>query len=400
MKQKTVLLALFAGFLTIFACTNPLIERVLQTETPTPKKTQEIPTPEITQETPAPVTYTVDFDSNGGSAVPRQTVAEGDTATRPDNPAKAYHTFDNWYADSGLTTLFNFDNKITANTTVYAWWKVEGMEWIPAGTFMMGSPESEPGRDPSPSSSYETQHKVTLTKGFYMGKYPVTQAQYKAVMGTNPSAHRVGGSRASYLGIITDTTNFPVENVSWYDVLVFCNKLSMLEGLSPAYQISGSTDPDDWGETVPTDSNSAWNNVKVVEGSTGYRLPTEAQWEYACRAGTTTAFNTGATISDNTGWYRDNSENRTYKVGLKLPNDWGLYDMHGNVWEWCWDGYGYYTSEAQTDPTGPGSGSLIGRMLRGGGFSSISEWHLRSAWRVTESPFSRDDPIGFRVVRP
>ena len=256
--------------------------------------------------------------------------------------------------------------------------------WIQGGTFTMGSPTTEANRETN-----ETQHQVTLT-GFYMGKYPVTQAQYEAVTGTNPSNFKTPVSPE------TSTANRPVETVSWYGALVFCNKLSVNEGLTPAYRISGSTDPAAWG-TVPTSSNATWNAVEIVAGSTGYRLPTEAQWEYACRAETETAYNTGATISDNTGWYASNSGSRTHSVGEKPANAWGLYDMHGNVYEWCWDWYGDYASGTQTDPTGAVSGNY--RVIRGGSWSASGQ-RLRSAYRYFDYPYSRGNTIGFRLVRP
>jgi formylglycine-generating enzyme required for sulfatase activity len=283
--------------------------------------------------------------------------------------------------------------------------------WINAGTFQMGSPETEPNR-----GSDETQHEVTLTKGFYIGKYQLTQAQYEAVMGSNPSAHRIGGSQAYYLGVITDTTNFPVEMVNWYDALVFCNKLSMAEGLSPAYSINGSTDPANWGE-IPTmpiwDESSTWNNIAIIVDSNGYRLPTEAQWEYACRAGTTTAFNWGTNqITTDQANYRGSFDvyngspsgtflQRTTEVGSFTPNAWGLYDMHGNVMEWCWDWYGTYEDGTQTDPTGSVSG--MAKAARGGTFISTGAY-LRSAYRPSgESnihPYNRGPYVGFRLSRP
>jgi len=266
----------------------------------------------------------------------------------------------------------------------------DNMVTIPAGTFMMGSPASEPNR-----YSNETQHSVTLSS-FKMSKYQVTQEQWEAVMGigTNPSFYHGGAGQEPAVG--ENQGRRPVEQVSWYDALVFCNKLSIKEGLTPAYSISGKTNPADWG-TVPTNSDATWNAVVIVAGSTGYRLPTEAQWEYACRAGTTTAYNTGDTISDSTGWYSNNSGSKTHEVGKKPANAWGLYDMHGNVWEWCWDWYGSYSSGAQIDPMGASSGTY--RVLRGGSWFSSAE-RLRSAIRYYYSPYIRDGDLGFRLVRP
>jgi formylglycine-generating enzyme required for sulfatase activity len=249
---------------------------------------------------------------------------------------------------------------------------------IPAGTFMMGSPESEPNR-----SLNETQHQVTLTQGFSMGKFPVTQAQYEAVMGSNPSVFNPDDNSLVHELI---TADFPVERVSWYDALKFCNRLSMREGLSPAYMVNGSIYPDDWGKTFNE------NAITIVAGSTGYRLPTEAQWEYACRAGTTTAYSWGDTGIF--GWYSSNSSNRTHKVGDIWVNAWGLHDMHGNVWEWCWDQYG----------GGPS------RVLRGGAYNTDGHY-LRSAFRHYYDPlavwtdwenggWTRVLEFGFRVVRP
>jgi len=180
---------------------------------------------------------------------------------------------------------------------------------IQGGTFTMGSPASEPKHN-----NDEVQHQVTVSS-FYMGKYEVTQKEYQEVMGTNPSEFK--------------GDNLPVENVSWYDAIEYCNKRSQKEGLTPAYTISGTGD----SRIV------SWNR-----GANGYRLPTEAEWEYTCRAGTTNAYNTGSNINDNTGWYEANSGDKTHPVGQKPANAWGLYDMHGNVWEWCWDWYGNYSS--------------------------------------------------------
>jgi formylglycine-generating enzyme required for sulfatase activity len=247
------------------------------------------------------------------------------------------------------------------------------MVQISAGTFTMGSPTSEANR-----GNTETQHSVTLS-AFYMGKYQVTQALYELVMGTNPSYFHGGSGREPAAGEIQGKR--PVEYVTWYKAVEFCNKLSALDGRTAVYTTTNGT-------------------VTMDSSKNGYRLPTEAQWEYACRAGTTTAYNTGAAISDNTGWYTDNSGGKTHQVGLKPANAWGLYDMHGNVREWCWDLYDSYSSSSVTDPTGAVTGS--NRVIRGGYWGSDGQY-LRSACRSYGTPDYLSDGnggLGFRVVRP
>jgi len=255
------------------------------------------------------------------------------------------------------------------------------MASISDGTFMMGSPTTEPNRE-----SNETQHSVTLS-GFSMSKYLVTQAQYQAVMGAREDRTITSYGKGD---------NYPIYYVNWYDAIVFCNKLSILEGLNPVYSINGSTNPADWG-AIPTTDNSTWNAAVMDKSKNGYRLPTEAEWEYACRAGTTTVYNTGDTISDNTGWYSSNNGGgKTHEVGLKPANAWGLYDMHGNVMEWCWDWYGSYSSGSQNNPTGAVTGSL--RVRRGGSWGGYGQF-LRSAYRDSFQPYSRSFIAGFRLVR-
>jgi len=267
--------------------------------------------------------------------------------------------------------------------TVDIYYKLVDMVQIPGGSFQMGSNSGDDNEKPV--------HTVTLS-GFYMGKYEVTQEQWTAVMGNNPS--NFTGSPAS--GEVQSKR--PVERVSWYDALVFCNKLSVREGLSPAYRISGSTDPANWG-SVPTSSNSTWDAVQIVAGSTGYRLPTEAQWEYAARGGRGSPGNYTYSGSDTVGdvaWYTSNSSSKTHEAGKKAPNGLGLYDMSGNVWEWCWDWYGSYSSGAQTDPVGA-DGSY--RVFRGGSWLFSAEI-TRSTYRRSNYPHSVSDGIGLRLVRP
>jgi len=290
----------------------------------------------------------------------------------------------NFFTVAGADTVTNSANSGVV-TAVFppAVARLVEMVQIPGGSFQMGS---------TTNSSEQPVHTVTLS-GFYMGKYEVTQEQWVAVMGSNPSYFT--GSPAS--GEVQNKR--PVERVNWYDALVFCNKLSMREGLSPAYRISGSTDPAVWG-TVPTSGNSTWDAVQIVAGSTGYRLPTEAQWEYAARGGNGSPGNytySGSNTVGNVAWYSDNSGDKTHEVGKRVPNGLGLYDMSGNVWEWCWDWYGSYPSGAQTDPGGADSGS--DRVLRGGCWYN-SAGYTRSAFRINYYPSIGYYFFGFRLVRP
>jgi len=261
--------------------------------------------------------------------------------------------------------------------------------WIPAGTFTMGSPPDEKGRVKDEGN----QRQVTISRGFWIGVYPITQQEWARVRGSNPSEFSGNPAAGETQG------RRPVEYVNWYDALVFANQLSIMEGLSPAYSIEGKTDPDEWLDMT----EDALDTVEIAEGSQGWRLPTEAQWEYAARAGTAAAFSNGAqdwedeASVDGIGWFEFNSDGMTHEVGLKQPNPWGLYDMHGNVWEWVWDRFDDYPAQAQTDPAGASLGP--DRVYRGGSWAN-SVQGARSAARNVDDPFIRDPDLGLRLVRP
>jgi formylglycine-generating enzyme required for sulfatase activity len=295
------------------------------------------------------------------------------------------------------STNFNEATDLNAGTLTI---RLVEMVQVEGGSFQMGKDLG------TAATGDETPvHTVTLSS-FSIGKYLVTQEQYQAVMGSNPSYFHGGSGREPADGEVQGKR--PVEMVSWYDTIVFCNKLSVKEGLSPVYSISGSTDPSTW-DNVPTGNDATWNAVIIVAGSNGYRLPTEAQWEYAAKGGNPNATDwTGYTYSgsdmvDDVAWYDENSDNISHEVGKKTANHLGLYDMSGNVWEWCWDWLGNYSSEAQNDPAGVVSGSQ--RVLRGGTCYGPDD-DVRSTNRGYYVPYGKyynfskgDISFGFRLVR-
>jgi len=258
---------------------------------------------------------------------------------------------------SGL--LYSKDENITVNAVKT--YKLTGMDMvvIPGDSFMMGSPDNEKDH-----GIEEKLHKVTVSS-FSIGMYEVTQKQYRLVTGKNPSKFR--------------GDNLPVERVDWFDAVDYCNRLSEKAGLKPYYTII--------------------KNTVIVNGGDGFRLPTEAEWEYACRGGTITSYHWGKDINGDYAWYKENSGDKTHPVGRKKPNVFGLHDMTGNVWEWCWDWSGIYGGTV-TDPQGAEKGDR--RILRGGGWNSIAAL-LRSASRMGTFPSadsSAGSPaVGFRIAR-
>jgi len=277
------------------------------------------------------------------------------------------------------------------------------LKLIPAGEFMMGSSESAESLAKAFNLNVECsqdehpQHRVRITEPFYLGAHEVTQGQWERVMGS-----RLRDIKDEDWEFYGDGANYPMYYVSWYDAVAFCNKLSELEGKSPYYRMTNIK-----RETFGTKPGIDGADISVVGGS-GYRLPTEAEWEYACRAGTTTPFHFGRMLN---GTQANCDGDYPYGTGMKGPDldgtttvgsyaasAWGLYDMHGNVSEWCQDWYGadYYEQSSTTGPTGPTSGSY--RVNRGGGWGSTARI-CRSAFRFFNSPGIRASGFGFRVAQ-
>lgn len=224
----------------------------------------------------------------------------------------------------------------------------------------MGSPTTEMGR-----GSNEVQHMVTLTTDFWMAVSEVTQKQWRSLMGTNPSKFQ--------------GDEFPVEQVSWFDSVAYCNALSAKEQLPPCYQISGTT--------------VLWTTGTAC---VGYRLPTEAEWEYAARQPSTAVYS-GSDSVDAVAWYLGNSGSTTHAVKTKTANGRGLYDLSGNVWEWVWDVYqSNYEALPSTDPFGPSTGA--NRVIRGASWTN-SATDTRIAIRNAYMPTFRSTSLGFRIVR-
>lgn len=283
--------------------------------------------------------------------------ATGNAIESPVSPGKDLQVF--WNPVLEGTGTGNWQFRISA--------ALIPMIFVEGGSFMMGSNDGESNEKPV--------HQVKVSS-FLIGKYEVTQKEWAEVMGSNPS---------NWKG-----DNLPVEQVSWYQAVDYCNKRSRKEGLQPCYSISGNTSPSSWSQgTIVCD----WS-------ATGYRLPTEAEWEYAARGGNLSKGYkySGSNDIGSVAWYGSNSGSKTQIVGTKQPNELGIHDMSGNVWEWCWDWYdsGYYGKSQSSDPIGAGSGSF--RVLRGGCWDYYGGG-CRVADRNRSIPGSSYNCYGFRVSR-
>jgi formylglycine-generating enzyme required for sulfatase activity len=299
----------------------------------------------------------------------------------------------NKFTVAGLTTTHGAGTGVvTALYQDYTSTKIGTLKLVPAGRFQ---------RDEIPGN------ESVITKAYYMSATEITREQFLAVTGTDPVV--AGGKTTSSTGM-TD----PVMCTNWYDAIAFCNKLSISEGLSRVYDVAGFADDAAWSAlayaSIPATLNADWDAATANWSATGYRLPTEMEWMWAAMGapadgqggGTNTtgcskafAGSTGSNLIGDYAWYGTNSSDKTHPAGEKLPNELGLYDMSGNVWEWCWDWYAGYLEGLQTDDTGAASGTH--RVIRSGSSGGASSCTV-ATWYIGK-PLDRLADVGFRVVR-
>ncbi len=319
-------------------------------------------------------TYTVTFKTAHGTAPAKiEGLKKGDNLTEEQLKALenvAGYTFVGWFIKD---IKFTSSRKITSDITLTAKWTVEGKFILVKGATITGK---------IADSNVFIDGKTVTINDFYICDHEVTQSEYNAVIGRLPSDMAIAGG---------DSENNPVNKVSWCDAMIYCNKRSMEEGLTPCYSIKNSTNPSDWGQVPTSSNNTTWNTAICDFTANGYRLPTAAEWEYAARGGNelsgTQYKYAGSDTIDEVAWYNSNSSvegiQRTHEVKTKKANDLGLYDMSGNVWEWCWD------ANDENDNS---------RYYCGGSWLNTSDC-CKVKFRGYSYPQNRINDVGFRIVR-
>ncbi|MBQ3922388.1 MAG: SUMF1/EgtB/PvdO family nonheme iron enzyme, partial [Spirochaetales bacterium] len=366
-------------------------------------------------------TYTIVFNANGGEGTMDNLSMTYDVSAdlTANTFTKTNYALKGWalsvdgeieYANKQEVKNLTAVNE--ADITLYAVWSntgilangnmlIAGVEYSKTSMKQVLSESTAITCDQSNGVFPTARGSVTLGK-YAIGKYEVTQQLYKAVMGSNPSSFE----RSTRLD--TGETNYllrPVEQVSWYDAIVFCNKVSLMMGKTRCYKLSDGTYPEDLS-TIPSTNNKKWDNAICDWTADGYRLPTECEWECAARGGTYSAGTpwtypySGSDMPQLFAWYNTNSSSHTWEVGLKYPNSLGLYDMSGNVWEMCWDNYNTAAIDGSTPETGPAinsSAPYFYRRLRGGSWFHIGSFSTVSK-RSESNPYERSDTRGFRLA--
>ena len=339
-------------------------------------------------------TYTITFNANDGTgSMTTQTFTYGIPQALNENKfTRTGYDFAGWATSANGNVTYNDKQNYSIgaeNVTLYAIWR-DIISFKKIQTVSITGSETW-----TPASKVFVSGRKLEIKAFWMSDHEVTQAEWKDVMGSAPSNMVKAYDKDGNELIGTAADNNPVNYVNWYDAIVYCNRRSIKEGLTPCYTIKDSTNPDKWGD-VPTSSDDTWNAVTCDWKANGYRLPTEAEWEWAARGGENYTYAGSDDIAE-VAWYYDNTNDTgTREVRTKNANGYGLYDMSGNVWEWCWD---WYSDSISTDTPEAGASSGSGRCQRGGSWvDDVNRCEVANRY-YRSYPYYRNNYYGLRLVR-